>query len=42
MDVLNGIVDWTFLNEPAWRWAVFFIGAGFFIAAWDGVLDLMK
>lgn len=45
MDVsgtFNNIVNWEFLNEPAYRWAIFFVGASLFIGAWDHVLGLMK
>jgi hypothetical protein len=39
---LSGVTDWQFLNEPLWRWALFF-GAMMGIAfAWHGVIDLMK
>jgi hypothetical protein len=41
-NLFSGVVDWTFLNEPAWRWAVFFVGASMFIYVWNDVLSLMK
>lgn len=36
------VIDWTFLNEPAWRWAIFLAGATGFLFVWNEVLDLMK
>jgi hypothetical protein len=36
------VVDWTFLNEPAWRWALFGVGVMGFLFVWREVLDLMK
>jgi hypothetical protein len=41
-DLLNSIVNWPFLNEPAYRWAIFFFGMSFFLAGWNGVLEFMK
>ena len=38
----SGVVNWDFLNEPAWRWAVFFVGASIFVMVWNDVLGLMK
>jgi hypothetical protein len=36
------LTSWEFLDEPLWRWALFF-GAMLGIAwGWNGVLDLMK
>lgn len=41
MDMLQNITNWEFLEEPLWRWALFF-GAILGIAwGWHGVLDLM-
>jgi hypothetical protein len=39
---IDSIVNWQFLDEPAYRWAIFAVGSCFFLGAWRGVLDLMK
>ncbi len=40
--MLNTVIDWTFLQEPLWRWTIFF-GAMMLIAhAYHGVLDFLK
>lgn len=41
-NLVNTIATWPFLNEPAWRWAVFFIGFSFFLVGWNGILSFMK
>ena len=41
-DYLNSAIDWTFLNEPLYRWAIFGVAVMGFLYAWTGVLDLMK
>lgn len=33
--------NWEFLNEPLWRWFVFFVAMGLILHAWNGVLNLM-
>lgn len=35
------VVSWTFLDEPAWRWAVFFVMITLFGVAWRDVLRHM-
>jgi hypothetical protein len=40
-DVFSQGVDWTFLQEPLWRWAVFFVAASGFLYVWHGVIALM-
>lgn len=35
-------LTWQFLQEPAWKWAVFFIALSLFGAAWGGVIRYMK
>ena len=42
MDFLNTAIDWTFLDEPLYRWAIFFAAVGGMFFAWHGVLDLMR
>lgn len=41
-DIWNSAVNWPFLNEPAYRWAIFFVGASLFLFVWNDVLGLMK
>jgi hypothetical protein len=31
-----------FLQEPAWKWGVFFVATSLFLAAWGGVIRFMK
>lgn len=41
-DFVTNVKDWPFLDEPLYRWAIFF-GAMLGIAyAWNGVLRVMK
>ncbi len=41
MDVVTNLTGWKFLNEPLWRWFIFF-GALMLIAwAWKGVLSFI-
>jgi hypothetical protein len=35
------VVNWKFLQEPAWRWALFFIMVALFMGAWREVLRHM-
>lgn len=45
MDVsgfINGISDWQFLQEPLYRWALFFFAVLLFLMVWNGVLSFMK
>lgn len=35
-------LQWSFLNEPAWKWAVFFMACSLFAVAWSGALRYMK
>jgi hypothetical protein len=41
-DFVSQITNWEFLNEPAYRWAIFFVGSSLFIMVWNDVLGLMK
>lgn len=39
---VSAVANWAFLDEPLYRWALFF-GAMLGIAvAWDGILRIMK
>ncbi len=33
--------DWTFLNEPLYRWAIFIFALGLILMAWRGVLGFI-
>lgn len=35
------VVSWTFLDEPAYRWAMFVVMLTIFIGAWNEVLRHM-
>lgn len=37
-NVMGGIVNWPFLNEPAWRWFLFVGALLLFLIVWGGVL----
>lgn len=41
-NLINNIATWPFLNEPAYRWVVFFLGFSAFLVGWNGVLSFMK
>jgi hypothetical protein len=38
----NNTLGWTFLNEPLYRWGIFFAAVGAMGVAWNGVLHLMR
>jgi len=35
------VVSWEFLDEPAWRWALFFIMVSIYLGVWREVLRHM-
>ena len=41
MNAMNPL-QWSFLQEPAWKWAVFFVAMSLFAVAWKGSLRYMK
>jgi hypothetical protein len=41
MDFLNGIKNWPFLNEPLYRWALFFVAMCIIAMVWRDVLSFM-
>lgn len=41
-DLISNVTNWPFLNEPAYRWVIFFVGASAFLFVWNDVLSLMK
>ncbi len=41
MNVVSNVTGWTFMDEPLWRWFIFF-GAFLLIAwGWKGILSLV-
>ncbi len=40
-NAIQNIIEWPFLNEPLYRWAIFLIALSFITFAWNGVLSLM-
>ncbi|MGI0011913.1 MAG: hypothetical protein ACREBU_00505 [Nitrososphaera sp.] len=34
--------SWPFLQEPIWRWFVFFVALGLIFRVWAGILSFMK
>lgn len=41
-DFFAAITQWNFMNEPLWRWAIFFGALLGIMWGWNGVLNLMK
>lgn len=41
-DLISSVTQWQFLQEPAYRWAIFFVGSSLFLMVWNDVLGLMK
>jgi hypothetical protein len=41
MNPLNNVINWEFLDEPLYRWALFFLAVAGMGVAWRGVLELM-
>lgn len=39
---LTNPLAWKFLNEPLWRWLTFLVAMNLLLAAWNGVIRLMK
>lgn len=45
MDATNTVpnpLEFTFLNEPLWRWFVFIVALGLILHAWRAVLNEMR
>jgi hypothetical protein len=42
MNFIENIVGWPFMQEPLWRWFLFFGAVGAISLAWSGILDFMK
>lgn len=40
--MLDKLTNWSFLNEPLWRWFVFIVAMGFIMWAWRGILSTAK
>lgn len=41
-DFLSSVTDWSFMNEPLWRWFMFFGAMLAITYSWHGLVDLMK
>lgn len=41
-EFVNRFANWPFLNEPLYRWFLFFLAIGFMSWGWNGVISLMK
>lgn len=41
-DFFNSITSWQFLNEPLYRWWIFFLALALSAYAWHGILEFMK
>lgn len=42
MQPLSGLINWEFMNEPLYRWALFLIAWTFLIAAWNSILKIVQ
>lgn len=42
MDFINKIKNWPFLQEPLYRWAIFFVAMCLIAAVWRCVLSYME
>lgn len=42
MDYLKNVLDWSFMNEPLWRWFMFLGALIAMMTAWRGVIDYIK
>lgn len=40
--MIKKVVNWEFLNEPLYRWAMFFGATVCMGVAWRGAVELMK
>jgi hypothetical protein len=39
---VSAAINWQFLNEPLYRWIIFFVALSFIAVAWRGVISFMK
>jgi hypothetical protein len=39
---ISGVINWTFLNEPVWRWFIFMGALLLMNVAWADILDFIK
>lgn len=40
--LVSNVVNWDFLNEPLYRWAIFVLALSFITAGWNGILEFMR
>lgn len=41
MNVVSNLTGWSFLNEPLWRWFLFFGALILISVAWKGILSFI-
>jgi hypothetical protein len=39
---VSSVTQWTFLNEPLYRWAIFIVAISMIMFGYNGILNLMK
>jgi hypothetical protein len=39
---ITAVATWSFLNEPLYRWGLFFLAVGAMGVAWDGIIAIMR
>lgn len=37
-----GILNWDFLDEPLYRWFIFFVALTLFLAVWGSILAYIR
>jgi hypothetical protein len=42
MNFIQSITNWTFLQEPLYRWAIFVIAMAFISFGWQAILGFMR
>lgn len=40
--MFDQIINWEFLDEPAWRWFIFLGALLLMMWTWRGIVDFMK
>lgn len=41
MDTIKNLANWSFMQEPIWRWFVFLIAIGLLLGAWRwGIMSI--
>lgn len=42
MNPISSVYNWTFLQEPLYRWVIFLFALGFIGMAWGTLVSYMK